>query len=72
MIGGVATTVCHKDEYVKVNQGKPGDKLMLTKPLGTQVAVNLNEWLLKGDPKWKLARNFMTEERARDAYYLAV
>lgn len=35
IIGGVANVVCHENEYVKVNQGKPGDKLVLTKPIGT-------------------------------------
>lgn len=47
IIGGVANVVCHENEYIKVNQGEPGDKLVLTKPLGTQVAVNLNEWHLE-------------------------
>jgi len=52
IIGGMANVVCHESEYIKVNQGVPGDKLVLTKPLGTQVAVNLNEWLIEGDEKW--------------------
>lgn len=35
VIGGVANVVCHESEYVKVNQGKVGDILVLTKPIGT-------------------------------------
>lgn len=35
IIGGVANVVCEENEYIKVNQGQPGDVLVLTKPLGT-------------------------------------
>ncbi len=41
IIGGVANVVCHENEYIRPNGGKAGDVLVLTKPLGTQVAVNL-------------------------------
>ena len=40
MIGGVANVVCREDEYIRPNQGRAGDLLVLTKPLGTQPAVN--------------------------------
>lgn len=73
VMGGMANVVCHEDEYVKVNQGQPGDILVLTKPLGTQVAVNLNEWLIEGNEKWTAkASNFFTPERAKEAYFMAV
>jgi len=52
VIGGVANVVCHVDEYIHVNQGQVGDLLVLTKPLGTQPAVNLNEWLIENTDKW--------------------
>jgi selenide,water dikinase len=35
IIGGVANVICHESEYVRVNYGKPGDILVLTKPIGT-------------------------------------
>lgn len=41
MIGGVANVMLLKDEYVKPNFGEVGDLILLTKPLGTQPAVNL-------------------------------
>jgi selenide, water dikinase len=41
IIGGVANVVCHDKEYIRPYTGKHGDVLVLTKPLGTQVAVNL-------------------------------
>ena len=73
VIGGVANVVCHESEYMKVNRGEPGDKLVLTKPLGTQVAVNLNEWLIEEDEKWtQKSSKFFTNERAKEAYFMAV
>lgn len=41
MIGGVANVMCHQSEYIRPNHGRAGDKLVLTKPLGTQPAVNM-------------------------------
>jgi selenide,water dikinase len=35
IIGGVANVVCHQDEHVSINNGEKGDKLVLTKPVGT-------------------------------------
>lgn len=40
MIGGVANVMCQQSEYSRPNLGKPGDVIVLTKPLGTQPAVN--------------------------------
>lgn len=45
IIGGVAMTNCSADEFIRPCGAKPGDKLVLTKPLGTQIAVNVYEWL---------------------------
>jgi len=38
-VGGVATAVCRDDEYLMPNRAVAGDVLVLTKPLGTNVAV---------------------------------
>jgi len=47
---------------------KVGDKLVLTKPLGMQLAVNSFQWL-KGDMKqWQVAREFISEEQVLDAF----
>ena len=58
IIGGVATSVVSREEYVSSDGAKVGDVLVLTKPLGTQVAVNVHEWRKKhektGEDKfWK-------------------
>jgi selenide, water dikinase len=52
MIGGVANVMLLKNEYVKPNFGQPGDLILLTKPLGTQQAVNMKQKLDK-EPDWK-------------------
>ncbi len=44
IIGGVATSVVTKDGFIPSDGAQPGDVLVLTKPLGTQVAVNVHEW----------------------------
>ncbi|CAJ0569019.1 unnamed protein product, partial [Mesorhabditis spiculigera] len=47
LLGGVASSVAADDEIIRVDQAKPGDVLVLTKPIGGQVAVNSYEWLKK-------------------------
>jgi len=47
VIGGVATSVVSREEYVSSDGAQIGDVLVLTKPLGTQVAVNVHEWRKK-------------------------
>ena len=72
IIGGVANVMCHEDEYTRPNLGEPGDILVLTKPLGTQVAVNLKEWLGEKNDKWSKSEQFISEEEAKEAYFLAM
>ncbi|XP_003748527.2 selenide, water dikinase [Galendromus occidentalis] len=45
IIGGVATACVKRDQIVMPDRGVEGDVLLLTKPLGTQVAVNAHQWL---------------------------
>jgi len=45
VIGGVATACVKRDEIVMPDNGQVDDVLVLTKPLGTQVAVNAYQWL---------------------------
>lgn len=44
-IGGVASTICNPNDYIVPDNAVVGDVLVLTKPLGTQVAVNAHQWL---------------------------
>ena len=45
IIGGVAMSVCTESEFIRPVNAQPGDVIVLTKPIGTQVAVNAHEWL---------------------------
>jgi selenide,water dikinase len=44
IVGGVATALVREEEMVRPEGCQPGDVLVLTKPLGTQVAVNVWQW----------------------------
>ena len=66
IIGGVANIMCMKDEYRRPNFGKPGDVIVLTKPLGTQPAVNLKQAINK-DFSSQISR-----DEIDNAYHLAV
>lgn len=47
IIGGTATAVCSEGDFIRPENAVPGDVLVLTKPLGTQLAVNAYQWLRK-------------------------
>jgi selenide,water dikinase len=72
IIGGVANVMCHESEYTLPNFGKEGDVIVLTKPLGTQVAVNLHEWMIEDNEKWKRSNELVTVEEAKNSYYLSM
>ncbi|OAF71774.1 hypothetical protein A3Q56_00455 [Intoshia linei] len=69
-IGGTATTVCKPTEIINPNQAVVGDVLVLTKPLGVQVAVNAYRWLYNPERSARL-KLVVTEDDVRLAYYRA-
>ena len=48
-----------------------GDVLVLTKPLGTQVAVNAHQWLDQPE-KWNRVKLVVSEDDVRKAYQRAM
>lgn len=73
IIGGTAMSCCSDEEFVMPVGGVPGDVLVLTKALGTQVAVNLNEWLqIEDNANWKKCAGTITPQQALHTYHLAV
>jgi len=66
IIGGAATSVCTKDEFIVPENAVAGDVLVLTKPLGTQVAVNVSQW--RYNERWQRIEDLMTKEEAARAY----
>ncbi|CAB3406668.1 unnamed protein product [Caenorhabditis bovis] len=66
LLGGVATSVAHESEIINVDQAAIGDVLVLTKPIGGQVAVNSYEWLQKRNGKVDELK--LDESRIRKAF----
>ncbi|KAF8564194.1 hypothetical protein P879_09396 [Paragonimus westermani] len=72
LVGGVATAVCSDAEYIMPNQAEKGDVLVLTKPLGTQVAVNVYQWMLDDHTFWReTLKNITTNENVRSLFHAA-
>jgi len=71
IIGGVATTVCKVSEFIMPDGAVPGDVIVLTKPIGTQVAVNIHQWMYIPE-KWARVSDLMTKDDAIRAYETAI
>ena len=52
LIGGVAMAAAVEADFIRPELAVPGDVLVLTKPLGIQVAVNVHQWLDTLPEKW--------------------
>uniref|UniRef100_H2YQM1 selenide, water dikinase n=1 Tax=Ciona savignyi TaxID=51511 RepID=H2YQM1_CIOSA len=72
LIGGVATTVCQQNEFIMPDNAVPGDVLVLTKPLGTQVACNAHQWLEQRNDKWNRIKLIVSEDEVEKAYHDAM
>jgi len=71
IIGGAATSVCTQDDYIMPISSVPGDIIVLTKPLGTQVAVNANQWRFQ-PTRWERIQEVITKEEAERSYLVAM
>jgi len=73
LIGGVAMSVAKEMDFIRPENAVVGDVLVLTKPLGTQVAVNVNEWILYRSPRWTdTISKILSEEEAMRANDMAM
>jgi len=71
MIGGVAKTICKKEDIIMPTSALAGDVIVLTKALGTQIAVNLKQWM--GNGKFDdNTKGVITREEADRAYFLSM
>ncbi|KAI0240379.1 Inactive selenide, water dikinase-like protein, partial [Lamellibrachia satsuma] len=70
-IGGVATTVCQSNEFIMPDDAVVGDVLVVTKPLGTQLAVNAYQWIEEPD-RWNRIKLAVTEDDVQKAYQRAM
>jgi len=65
IIGGTAMSACLQGEFIEPVSAVPGDLIVLTKPLGTQIVVNLNEWRqLKDQTQWNRSLEVLSPEEA--------
>lgn len=72
MIGGIASSVCKKDEIVFPTKAAAGDILILTKPLGVQLATNAPIWMAEDNENWKKLSQNLSVEDVQEAYQKAV
>ena len=67
LIGGTASSMILSSSIVRPDRAQPGDVLVLTKPLGTQIVGNLALWMLD-DIRWNsLVSHLIDEQTARRA-----
>lgn len=72
IIGGIATSVCRRDEIVMPNHAQPGDVIVLTKPLGTQLATNAQIWREENAESWQKLSDVLTHAQVDEIYAKAV
>jgi len=71
MIGGVATAVCASNEYIIPDKCNVGDVLVLTKPLGTQIAMNCFQWL-QNTSSWQKIKLVISAPEVMKGYKRAI
>lgn len=72
IIGGIATAVCEKSELILPYYAQIGDCLVLTKPLGTQLATNAFVWMTENAENWKKLAGRFSANEIEKTYTIAV
>lgn len=72
IIGGIATAVCHKSELIMPYYAQVGDSLILTKPLGTQLATNAFIWMAEDSDNWKKLSEKFSKADIETTYRVAL
>ncbi|KAL7678034.1 hypothetical protein ACOME3_004261 [Neoechinorhynchus agilis] len=67
LLGGVASSVVPFHEIVISTRATPGDVIVLTKPLGIQVAVNVHQMMLNPS-KWAIIQSKFDPEEVKRVY----
>eukprot|EP00808_Paulinella_micropora_P000461 g35936.t1 len=71
IIGGVAKSVCKDKDIIMPVSAVEGDVIVLTKPLGTQVAVNVYQWCRYKPVQWEKISSAITREKGDVAFLKA-
>jgi selenide,water dikinase len=72
MIGGIATAICTNDELIMPTGAIDGDVIILTKPLGVQLATNAKIWMEEGADSWTKLSQHMTADDVNETYEMAL
>ncbi|KAL4441604.1 hypothetical protein ABPG74_021536 [Tetrahymena malaccensis] len=68
IIGGVGIAAVEKNEFIMPNDAVAGDVIILTKPLGTQLAVNAMQWLTSYKDKYEKISKILSPEEVKQAF----
>lgn len=71
MMGGAAIAVSDEQGFVMPTGAQPGDRMILTKPLGARLAINAMQWLKTDKEKKSKLLTDLTESEVEEAYYRA-
>lgn len=71
MIGGAASSICSNEEFISPDGACVGDVLVLTKPLGTQIAVNAHQWMDQKNERWDKISGIITTQECVKAFQRA-
>lgn len=73
IIGGVAKSIVTSQDYILPEHGEINDVLLLTKPIGTQVSVNIHEWKLNKEERYNdlINNNIITDDDEQMAYNIS-
>lgn len=73
IIGGTASAVLKEENFIRPENAVAGDLIILTKPLGTQIAVNAHQWMdlntREPNKYWAKICDLISEEQVNDAYH---
>jgi len=71
IIGGVAKSICKIEDVIMPQNAVAGDVIVLTKPLGTQVAVNVKQWSNKEAVWTSRVKDTISRDVGMRAYRMA-
>jgi len=71
IIGGVAMAVCTMEDIIMPENAEEGDVLVLTKPIGTQLAVNAFQWMNQNNANAAKVKQKLTDEQVTQAFAAA-
>uniref|UniRef100_A0A182SC27 PurM-like C-terminal domain-containing protein n=1 Tax=Anopheles maculatus TaxID=74869 RepID=A0A182SC27_9DIPT len=72
IIGGAASAVCHRSELIMPYNAEEGDAIVLTKPLGTQLATNAYIWMNEKSENWTRLQERFSVADIEETYRIAL